>query len=117
MLEVALALGLFGVLAAAATISFTVAWTQLFVGGLVVTAIGLLVGVPTGILYHVTLARALANKGGLPRLFWLRPTALHGRLGADERRPILRWFSLGALGFGLTIVGCLLLAAGVMRGR
>jgi len=69
-------------------------------------ALGMLLGVPTGLWYHVRLYAALRRHGPVPPLWWLRPHGLHGQLEADQRPGVLRWFYLGGAGFGLTAAGC-----------
>ena len=48
-------------------------------------------------------------------LWWLHPTALHGRLSKLDRPAVLSWFWLGAVMFGVAIVGCFFCAVGVVR--
>jgi len=55
--------------------------------------------------------------GALPRWWWVRPAALHPRLSAAARPRVMRWFVLGAVGFGLAILGCLLAGVGALRAR
>jgi hypothetical protein len=75
---------------------------------------GLLVGVPTGFWYHVRLRACLRRAGELPARWWLRPVALHGRLPAEDRPAVLAWFAVGGAGFGLTLLGCAGVVAGVL---
>lgn len=82
--------------------------------GWIAAAGGLAVGVPTGLVYHVRLARALARRGRLPPRWWLRPTALHGALEPEDRRRVLPWCTAGAAGFLATVAGCLAIVAGVV---
>src|SRR5205814_662807 len=62
---------------------------------------GLLVGVPTGFWYHVALYRVVSPKVQLPRTWWIAPSELHRHLTDAERRPIYRWYRLGAVVFVL----------------
>ena len=68
--------------------------------------LGLALGIPTSLVYHVKLARVLAARGELPPRWWLSPTRLHPRLRGAERRGVLRWFYAGGAGFVLTLAGC-----------
>jgi hypothetical protein len=86
----------------------------LVAGGAACVALGLLVGVPTGLWYHVRLRACLASRAELPERWWLRPVALHGRLREDERSAVMRWFVAGGAGFGLTILGCAGVGLGVV---
>jgi len=87
--------------------------------GVTCTALGMLLGVPTGLWYHVRLYAALRRQGPLPALWWLRPHSLHGQLAEGERSGVLRWFYLGGAGFALTAAGCALviLALGIAYSR
>jgi len=68
--------------------------------GWVCTAAGLLLGVPTGFWYHVRLRACLRRTGKLP---------------APEEQPgVLAWFFAGGVGFGLTVLGCFGVGAGVL---
>lgn len=88
-------------------------WIQ--AGGYAVAA-GLLLGVPTGAVYHLRLARALARRGRLPPRWWLRPAALHGDLEPSDRARVLPWFAAGGAGFLAVVAGCLALVAGLVSG-
>jgi hypothetical protein len=88
-------------------------WDVTFGTGVTLMALGLVVGVPASLVYHVRLWRALQPARG----WWLRPTALHGRLGDGQKAPVLRWFRVGAAMFGVAILGCVLVAVGAVRGR
>ena len=86
----------------------------LVVAGFVGAAAGLLVGVPTGLWYHVVLYRFLRARGPLPERWWVRPVALHARLAPAERPSVLLWFYAGGAGFLLCVLGCGLVLAGVL---
>ena len=81
-------------------------WTAILELGVLAVALGLGVGIPTSLVYHVKLARALGRRGELPPRWWLSPTRLHARLRGAERRSVLRWFFLGGAGFVITLAGC-----------
>ena len=99
-LVVAIILGLLG-LGALAQLPFELGLQW----GLRLTALGLALGVPTGLVYHVQLARALRRRGGLPRGWYWHPLALHPLLRPEERPRVLLWCGLGAAGFGVTALG------------
>jgi len=82
--------------------------------GVACTALGMLIGVPTGLWYHVRLYAALHPRGPLPARWWLRPVALHDRLDADERPAVMRWFYIGGVGFFVTAAGCALVTLAVV---
>jgi hypothetical protein len=91
------------------------AWDLLFAIGSALIVLGLLIGVPAGVAYHVRLYRALEPRGALGRLWWLHPTAEHHSLTDGERPGVMRWFILGAAGFLLAVTGCAVLAVSAWR--
>jgi hypothetical protein len=113
--ELALVAVLVLLLAGTAAVIFWIAWGWLLALGLILTALGLVVGVPTGMLYHVRLRAALAAGGPLPARWWLHPTPLHERLDADRRRWVMRPFYAGAAGFLAILLGCGLMVVGILR--
>ena len=82
--------------------------------GVLAVAFGLALGIPTSVVYHVKLARALAPRGELPPRWWLSPTRLHSRLREPERRDVLRWFFAGGAGFVITLAGCVAAFVGAL---
>ena len=82
--------------------------------GAALTGLGILVGVPTGLYYHVLLHRCLRGRGVLAERWWLRPVEYHRHLTPDERRPVLAWFTIGGVGFALVMLGCLVVAGSLM---
>jgi hypothetical protein len=82
--------------------------------GVVCAAAGLLVGVPTGLWYHLKLHACLRVQGPLPARWWVRPVALHRRLAPEQRPVVLLWFYAGGAGFALCVLGCGLVVAGVL---
>ena len=88
----------------------------LLVAGFWLVVAGLAFGVPTGVVYHWELWRALRARDRLPPRWWLRPTSLHGELLPRERLRVLSWCYAGAAVFGVTALGCLVVALGAFRG-
>jgi len=80
-------------------------WSSVLQLGVLGVALGLGLGIPTSLVYHVKLARVLGARGELPSRWWLSPTRLHRRLRGAERRSVLRWFYAGGAGFVLTLAG------------
>ena len=114
MLELLLVLGSLVGLCVIALI--TVAITpQVMIGlGFWVLAIGLLVGIPTGLWYHVTLYRQLAPRTTLPARWWRAPVELHVQLTPGELRRVRPWFLAGAVGFLLCCAGGVAAIAGLL---
>lgn len=115
MIEAFLALGFVGAMAAASAAWWILPLDTLLLLGLELMAAGLLFGLPTGAWYHVELRRALLRNGELPARWWLQPTRLHGRIPAPDRRRVLGWCLAGAAGFGVTVLGCAVVAIGALR--
>ncbi len=79
--------------------------------GLTAIVAGLIVSVPSAIVYHLRLHAALARRDALERGWIWHPTRLHGRLPEEERFSVLVWFVVGVLGWSLALLGCALVAA------
>jgi hypothetical protein len=101
-------------LAAGALVMHLIPPEWLVQAGWACTAAGLLLGVPTGFWYHVKLRGCLRRAGELQARWWLRPVAHHGRLAPEEQSGVLVWFFAGGVGFGLSVLGCVGVAAGVL---
>jgi hypothetical protein len=82
--------------------------------GIALTLVGLAVGVPTSLVYHLRLRAALLARAALPPRWWIDPTALHGQLHAGERGRVLPWFAAGGASFAATVLGCVLVALGAV---
>jgi hypothetical protein len=82
--------------------------------GLVTLALGLLVGVPTGFWYHVLLYRVLSIRITLPPKWWWSPVDLHPHLTEQELARLKPWFTIGGIGFVLSVVGGLAAIAGLL---
>ncbi len=106
-----LAIALFMLCSAALGASLLLPWETLAEVAAWLLALGASLGLPTGLLYHVYLRRALERRGALPEDWYWRPTELHPLLepGA-ERTRVLVWGGLGALGFMVMVAGLLALA-------
>jgi hypothetical protein len=114
VLEAWIAVGLLVALAGSAG-ALAVAPDLLLLIGFWVAAGGLAFGVPTGLVYHLALQRALRAAGRLPARWWLHPTSLHDDLPPADRFRVLAWCAAGAAGFAATVLGCALVALGAFR--
>ncbi len=106
MPELGLVVALVVLLVAGGLLAPLLSWTAVLQVGVLGVVLGLALGIPTSLVYHVKLARVLAARGELPPRWWLSPTRLHARLRGDERRAVLRWFFAGGAGFVITLAGC-----------
>lgn len=104
-----------GVVAVLVLISFVPPPVALTVG-LALTAGGLFIGVPAGVLYHVRLHRVLAPRAELSADWLWKPTANHERLADHERIWVLWPFAVGAVGATASVVGAIVFAAAAIRG-
>jgi hypothetical protein len=83
-------------------------WPLLLEAAALATLLGMLVGLPSGLLYHLRLRAALLQAGALPPRWWLEPVRLHERLEPATLRRVLPSFYVGAAGFLLCALGCVL---------
>jgi hypothetical protein len=74
-----------------------------------VMALGIVLGVPGGIVYHVLLRRELMRLSALVAGWIWRPTAFHDALDEPGIARIRPWFLLGGFGFLLIMLGGALL--------
>jgi hypothetical protein len=88
-------------------------WETLYYGGIWVTAAGFVVGVPTGLIYHLRLYQVLNPRRELPRGWFWRPLRFNSRLGREERAGVMAWCYVGGLGFAIICLGLLMMGAGV----
>jgi hypothetical protein len=97
-------------------VSLGLSSTALVQIGLIILALGLAEGVPTGLYYHYLLFRKLRQNGPPPPRWWLSPTQHHAALGETDRKHVVYWFFLGGAGFMLCLVGGLLALSGAFMG-
>jgi len=90
--------------------ALTLVWT-----GLSLVGAGMALGLPTGLLYHVLLYRALRSRGVVPERWWLRPTSLHDDIPDEQRGRVLFWCALGAAGFLVIVLGLVIGTVGLWR--
>jgi hypothetical protein len=114
MLESILVLGALALLALGAWVAPLLPLESVVGLGWVVTAAGLLLGLPAGLAYHLRLRASLLRAGELPPRWWLRPTALHRQLDSAARPAVLLWFRIGGVAALAAFVGCALIGAAVL---
>ena len=85
--------------------------------GIAVLVLGIVIAVPTGLWYHVTLYRCMRAKISLPRTWWLSPSGLHPHLTDVERRRIDPWYRAGGIGFVLCLGGGVAAISGLLLAR
>ncbi len=113
MRELVIAVFLFLVIAAMGAVAL-VPWQSLFKVGVWFVTLGFLIGVPTGIIYHIQLYRVLKSHDVLPKGWIWRPTKLHSLLPKGERLRVLAWGIIGGLGFFAIVIGQFLLFASII---
>ena len=116
MFELVIALGVF-----LGLIGFVLAgryWDALLLlrWGWTLMAVGLVVGVPTGVVYHIKLLRLLAQKKAPTKGWWIDPRPLHRYLSDAEVRRCVPWFYVGGVGFVLCVGGCICLLMALASG-
>ncbi|MEZ4334846.1 MAG: hypothetical protein R3F35_24070 [Myxococcota bacterium] len=116
MLETLIGLGIVGLFCVVAWAAHASA-EALILGGLGLAAVGFAYGIPTAIVYHWLLHRALVRHDRLPARWWLSPTSHHDRVPPDARRQVLLWAAIGGSGFVVIVVGILLTSLGLWRAR
>jgi hypothetical protein len=115
MLETWLVIGTLLALSGGAIAWMALATDGLLLAGLWLVAAGLGFGLPTGLLYHLALRRSLLGAGRLPERWWLHPIALHPLVPPEDALRVMGWCRLGALGCGVTFLGCAVFALGALR--
>ncbi len=76
-------------------------------------ALGLGVGVPGALVYHVRLRACLIEGGELPAGWWVHPFGLHARLDREQLDRVLPPCWIGAAGGAVAFLGCLIGFLGV----
>ena len=111
MFEVLFVLGLLGYLVLLAVPGVI---SQLLLGALL-ALVGLVGGGGAGIVYHLTLRKALVRLGSDVRGWLWSPVSLHHLLDQRGRREVLPWFRVGAVGFFVCLAGIGMVAMAVFR--
>ena len=115
MYELMITIGVLALLGGLAALAL-VDTTLLIVSGTLVVLFGFLMGVPTGVMYHVRLYQALKPRDALDKKWIWGPIAHNDRLTDEEKSRVLPWCYAGAVGFGFIILGFIVAAAGIVRG-
>ncbi|MCP3987054.1 MAG: hypothetical protein GY723_21920 [bacterium] len=110
MLEIVVFAGLLGALAAFAWVPWIV---LIQIAGLC-SVVGLAIGVPGALVYHLRLRACLIRADALPARWWVHPFALHPRLAAADLDRVLPPCFVGAGGGALAFLGCLVGALAVL---
>ena len=114
MNEFGLALGIAALLAGGVLCHIYFPFQALLAGGVLLVALGLGIGVPTGFWYHVLLYRFLKPKMELPKYWWFSPGGLYDHLSDEESERCRPWLILGAGGFFAALAGCALVAVSLL---
>ena len=77
---------------------------------------GFVLGVPTGLVYHIQLFRTLNPRGELPKGWIWRPIELNKKLRPYDRFRVLFWCYLGAAGFFAIVIGLIVFVVGIISG-
>ena len=109
MREIALAAFILGSLVGLAFLS-SIPWEPALAVSWWITGIGMALGVPTGVLYHVQLYRKLTARNVLPDDWIWRPIRCNALLTDVERVSVMPWFIAGGLGFVIVVLGIIAIA-------
>jgi hypothetical protein len=115
MAEAALVFAVVGSLVVLGLMATLLPVESLLLSGACCILLGIVLGVPAGMFYHLKLYRWLAANGGVPRGFIWHPTRYHARLSPDAWKRVMPWFAAGAAGFVLIMLGCVIVALSVWR--
>ncbi len=110
MIELTVLLGVVGGLAAFAWVP----WPVLLELAFGLSAVGLAVGIPGALVYHVRLHAGLRRAGPVPAGWWVHPFGHHRRLSPEELDRVLPPCWIGAGGGALAFLGCLAGGLGVL---
>jgi hypothetical protein len=113
MVELLVVLALLVGLVGAPALFYLASWELTFGVGVFLVVLGFAVGVPAGAWYHYRLWRALKPAG----LWWLNPIPLNRELKPADRPGVLLWMRIGAVFFGVIVIGLVLTVVGVVRAR
>ena len=80
-------------------------WEEVMDWGWRSISIGMFVGVPTSVVYHLGIYLALSRRGPIPRGWLWRPLGLNAALSSRERLWIVPWAYVGGLGFVIVVLG------------
>lgn len=94
----------------------TVPWSTLLTVGLWTCAVGLLVGVPTAILYHFMLYRVLNPLGRLEKGWYWNAVKVNKQIPEPDWMRVMLWCYLGALGFVIVVLGIVIVVAALGAG-
>jgi hypothetical protein len=113
MNEAIIVVGLVIALVVTGALVVTLPWTTLVFAGAALIGLGFVLGIPTGVYYHVALYQRLAPRGALPARWYWSPVRYHALLRDEERASVLLWFYLGAAGFAMIVLGGVIMALGL----
>lgn len=112
MLEIFLVVGSVVALVAGAVVVAFVPGEMVLLAGAAIVALGLTLGIPTGLVYHVVLGQVLSREGPAPERWWWHPLHHHAELAPADLDRVLPWCYAGAAGFGFIMLGCGVVALG-----
>lgn len=113
MYEILLALVAAAALLALGAVAL-VPWEPLMTAGVWMSIVGLVMGVPPGVVYHVLLYRALRARGPVDRRWIWKPFEFHARIDRVELRAIVVWAWAGAAGFVIIVLGFVAVVAAMI---
>lgn len=115
MIEALVAFGIVVLLASVGLLATLPLEAAAFWGTVVIVA-GFLLGVPTGVVYHVLLWRELCRVPPVPKGWIWNPFGHHHRIGKAAERTVIPWAVAGGVGFVLIVIGMAVVTGGLVNG-
>jgi hypothetical protein len=113
MIETALASGVVLLLLGIGLVS-QLSWDVLLYSGEITSALGLLLGVPPAVVYHVRLWQELKlAKESTRGMIW-NPIRFHDRVPWHRQNRFLPWFYAGGAGFVIVVLGLVLMGMAIV---
>jgi hypothetical protein len=114
MIEALVTIGILVLLACLGLLATLPIEAAAYWGSLTIAA-GFLLGVPTGVVYHVLLWRELRRVGPVPSGWIWNPFGHHHRIGRRAERHVLPWAIAGGVGFVLIVIGMAVVTGGMVN--
>lgn len=117
MLEVGIALGVVALFVVVVVTAAAVPVLSLMWFGGATIVVGMVLGLPAAVGYHVAMHKGLAASRVAARRWWWSPVRYHAQLDARSHRRVMPWFVAGVLGAGLAFAGCAIVVICLFRLR
>ncbi len=90
-------------------------WESAYLIAAAVVALGMVVAVPTGFVYHVRLHKVLSQRQELPKGWYWHPIPYNAQLEKPhEWDHVMPWCYVGAGGFFVSVLGFVMMGVAMM---